>query len=1513
MAGLKVITVQNPFDRRNRDVTVIDFHGQTIAELVASHLPADLPVTVSLNGEIILPNRQASLVPRPSDTILIVPTVHGGDTGKAILRVVITIVFTVIGALAGQAWLGPVLGAKLGMVVGGMIGSTVGGMIANALLPQAPPKIAGMETAQISNSYSWNPVTTQQQGLVIPRVYGKVKLHGNIVSAFLENSANAQGGPASYVNCLLGIGYGPYRSLGEYTINDQPLYGSADVPGLKGIDIHSRLGYLDQEVIPNFKDTKTEHSLSVKITTANPYVYQTPGNDFDELEVEVAFPQGLYYANDQGGLSPVEVLFKIEIRPQGASDWIPITHQQREDVHIDTYERWSCGYWVYGGYWVTKKWVEKIAGSQDRSAHYDGQYGGVVRNIAGYITHHLTWRWIGVYGEHVSTLPQDDFLAVGDKTSAIRLVFNSGRLETLGVYEIRVSRLTPEWNDTRHGESLYLSGVREVVYDDFTYPRMALVGIRSLATDQLSGSFSFSCMVEGALIRVFDGTTWDVQYSTNPAWVCFDVLTQPVFNDDLTLSRYDGIDPSRLDVPTFLEWAQFCDVLVPDGKGGQEPRVTFNGSFDAEMTLWDAALQVARIGRATLLWNGITIAVAIDRAASPVQLFTVGNIESDGFKVGYLSLAERSSEIEADFINAEKGYERDRLSVLDPTLQNRSSKATTNLFGLTRPSEVWRHLQYQLNCNKYLTKTVQFQADIDAIVCTIGDVVNVQHDVPHWGDAGGRLVAADANSVTLDRAVMIEAGKTYGIMVKLNANDHLVTRVITNSPGETTTLTVDSPFAEIPAQYDVYAFGESTRVVKPFKVILIEPTSEQRATITGIEYNASIYGSDLGDPVIPTQNYSAEPAFRSVMGLTVQERIEPRPDGTVADLIFAYWFRPMSSRIKEFEVWADYGTGYEFVRQTVDTNITFAARQTGNLSIIVRTVNFDELKQPLDEAASEAITVHGRQTKIPDVTGLEIDGQGMNTVFVGPDVRLRWNRIAPFLSDAVDTMSPHDWFRYYEVRVLKNGAVRRIDYVTEESYLYKHDMNHADGISRSLKFEVRAIAKWQDGVSKSPAVLEVSNPAPTKIAAIDLKGAVNSLSITFNPVADIDVSGYLIYASRTPGFAADESALVNRGPETSKVLTGIVPGPWYVRAAAYDLFGEDQINLSDEYSAVVSSNTVTPDMLDASQRVDFFVRDAVLYFDKADLMWDAGYIDRVDTVYSLAAGQIVDADASYIVATFVAATSTVTLSASSVAGGMPALAANQAIIAVTSTAPTDSGNYVCYVRQGNAMMIDAAMIRNLDAININAQTLNGVNISQLLELLNTPPANKPTNTFLLEWKWGSTLRTPTVTVGGVTATAKTPVWSQDGYNDSQGAGGNYAYLKFTAAAGQSVVITFNGPVAKLQHYSTLTDNLNTTLRPGSPAAATGDLDGDGCVSNLEIAVASQSAAGSITLVGDDLAALDIGPVVNGVSVPDGVVSLLDTILLMSLREAGLVTDTLQQTSITITATGGYDTLVITYE
>ncbi len=1030
MADLSLVIIRNPFNRRDRDVKALPLApGMSLALLRAQYFPAGMDVAVSVNGALVPVTQQELVTLREGDQIALIPVLHGGGDdggGKNILRTIalIALVVAAPGIGAYLAW-GTGVGSVALWTMGAMI---VGGLLINALLPPPKPKLPTTDTTDVdtSPSYGWNSATTQQQGLAINRWYGTHKLRGNIITSYIEND-----GAKQYLNALIDLGIGQYKRLYDFKVNGQP------IENYQGVTVETRLGYLDQTVISAFNDTPTQYPQSVKVVYGTPYTYTTPGSDFDALQIEVSFPNGLYYADDNGGLSNYAVSFRVEYRKQGAGSWISLTNSTVTSTETVYTARWSAGVWM-GAPDGTSSWNETAAGSTDPYAHYDGEPYTTADDPT-------SWRWIPDATTVRTVVSDVDYATVtGSQQQPLRRQFRADDLEA-GTYEVRITNLTADQTGSRYADDLYLTAVNEIAYDDFQYPRTVLAAVRALATDQISGGLQFDCLGECALIRTYNGSAWSIGLSDNPAWVCYDILTQPVFYDPwrastavasgkyvrpLTLNgkryecttagttgateptwptvvgntvadgtavwtcragatvdgviRFDGVDPSRLDTAAFTAWADWCDELVTDGAGGTEKRCLFNGGFDRETTLWEAALQVAQSARAVPVWNGVNLTVVYDHAqATPAQLFSVGNLGADKFRETFLPMADRASEIEVDFTNVDRDYERDKLTVVNTGIDSTVNKVNLQLFGVTRATQSWREGMYRLYRNQYLVRTCELDVDIDSIACTVGDRVDVQHDVPQWG-YGGRLVSATATSVTFDKTVTIESGKTYEVRVRLS-NDTIVTRTVTDGPGSYTTVNVSSAFSSTPQQYDVYAFGESNVSTKPFIVIGIQRKGDQQATLTCIEYNASVYNADTDTPAVPGEDYSALDPLPSVSGIVLGERLVALNATTVGTVIDVRWTRPAENFVVGFDVWYHDGSVWRFAGTTTEDFYTIPNITTvGTYKVAVLTINQVGERTKLQNAPYATLNVSGLAAAPSDVTGFSV-------IKVGGVAQPQWN------------------------------------------------------------------------------------------------------------------------------------------------------------------------------------------------------------------------------------------------------------------------------------------------------------------------------------------------------------------------------------------------------------------------------------------------------------------------------------------------------------------------------------------
>jgi hypothetical protein len=1224
---LKLIKVYSQFDRSQRDTVIIDLpDGASLFEIRNANFPLDVEVIVSVNGRIVKTEELALTYLKNGDNVLFIPEITGGGGGnKNPLRMILMIVVAVVAAVASYGAATPFMvgGAMtMGSVAAGVAAATIvtmiGGFLINALLP---PDTGPIHDYDSGPTYTWSPATTQEQGLVIPRWYGVNKIFGNVIAAHTENSGSI--GEASYMNALICLGVGPIKGVDDEKINDEG-YST-----YYGVTTEHRLGAIDQDVITNFNNTITQYNKYLRIKcnttweTGRAYVLNdsvsyeegsyicvlahspssaenapgnaeywsdmiqtTTGDSFDELEIEVTFPSGLWRLWSEGAMTKHTVRLSVMVAKVVAAgeteEWICLTDPDKpigEDPGSIGYPGDGLGYWSCGfkdsdrpsfpdlNEYLDTSWFEANCHYQKQhtssltcGTHYTSEWADETPSPRTPISMDETvdcyWKWIGV--EKVDEAKAADCEGVvpteieypncySDITyNSMRSIKKSFKTPDLGnddragkgQYKIRVTKLSADQEDLQHyGDYTYLTAIREIYYDDFKYPRLALTGVKALATDQLSGALKYSCLLYGSYICIPDTNSYDshtesspsysgdIEYSTNPAWVCWDILTQPVYSGAPTSSntsvgagtagtlaviRYDGVEPTRLNWTDFKAWADHCDEEVIDKNGvvplvdGERPsayistkRSTYNGGFDSQMTMWESALRVCNLARAMLIWNGTNLTVAIDKAQDSMQLFSVGNISKGSFKETFVSVGERASEVECDFMNQETGYDKDRFTVFNVDMDDDTGKyvITLDLTGIIYPQEVWRYAMYRLYQNQYLTKTIEFDADIDSIACTVGDVISVQHDTPNWL-YGGRVVSATSGTVTLDKDVSAEGNLLIMVRVASQTTssddgyvDHIETVNISSVNGSV--LTLEGSFSSIPAKYDLYGIGYQELSVKEFKVMSVTRTSDQNCKISAIEYNESIYNIDNENPVVPTPPYlPVESGPVTNLSLSELKKIS-KETGAVNINIGVYWKNPIPAgsdvgdgesytpagysgyaRFSNCQIWErnksaaegsteDYGA-WRLVGATVNSsvdeyeiqNVTRETTYEVGVLAVYSDGSFD-----IDAAPRATITIStGTYGDVLDVKGLQIKGRPGETEFITRDCEFVWKEVGT-ATDSTDSYAagqealgageyvPPTWFKHYLVKIFLDAAMttlRRETTVSTAEYNYTYDKNKSD-------------------------------------------------------------------------------------------------------------------------------------------------------------------------------------------------------------------------------------------------------------------------------------------------------------------------------------------------------------------------------------------------------------------------------------------------------------------------------------
>lgn len=818
-----------------------------------------------------------------------------------------------------------------------------------------------------SNSYSWNPVTLQQLGAAIPKIYGTFRTKGNIITGSVSVIEGGTHPGDQVLNILILLCQGPICNISDVQINRKDLVSFA------AVTVNYKYGDISQNVIPNFNDTNRPYDLSFsKLLSLVNAEYTTVGNDFDALKITITFLNGLYF------VKPVS------------------TELHYDDVYVDGTNPDGTHYHTLVG--------QKYLGST--------MYGG--DTVAASVLFAIYYRkngdsaWIYAPGDS-GIGDSGQYIITESKTSSFVKEFKLDNLEKGSRYDIIVVRITA--NETTPGlqDDMYFTGITEIIKDDFRYPRSVLVGLETLATSQLSGSVDFSCLVDGSIVLQYTGTEWVAGWSDNPAWVAYDILTQPVFRGggiskytlggidpkgtnrylpNYYIERYDGVDPAYVDTDSFKAWADFCDELVPDGASGYEKRFVFNGIFDSASSVWDSILEVCKMSRAMVYIRGYKYYAIFDAVATPVQMFTSGNIIADSFEETFLSLTSRATEIEVDFANEDNDYKRETITIVDPNATRPKQLTTEQLIGCTSIKQAWRVGRYRLYNNQYVVRFIKFDADIDAIACNIGDLIYFAHDLPQWGFSG-RLVSAASTSVTLDRDVTLTTGITYGLRIRLS--DDTIVYKTTTGTGTVSTLNV-SAFSTVPSALDIYTFGVAGLEYKPFRINKIQPNPDLKFTIEAVEYNATIFNCDTDEPAYPTPNYSSLIAVPQVTNITLDEIVTKNQDGTIVNNIDVYWDVPLEFSWIYAEVWYKSVSqpGYSFAGRSYTDRLRIANLPLSGgpelYTILIASVNSLNQKLPFDDCPTKTLTVLGMSDPPSNVAVFYAEQ-------INDQIRLDWKHI----------------------------------------------------------------------------------------------------------------------------------------------------------------------------------------------------------------------------------------------------------------------------------------------------------------------------------------------------------------------------------------------------------------------------------------------------------------------------------------------------------------------------------------
>jgi predicted phage tail protein len=532
---------------------------------------------------------------------------------------------------------------------------------------------------------------------------------------------------------------------------------------------------------------------------------------------------------------------------------------------------------------------------------------------------------------------------------------------------IRVSRVTPDADGVKVVDAFQVQSYAEVIDAKFRYPLTAMLYVEfdsdlfqnQIPTISLKKKWKIIQVPSNydPINRTYSGS-WDGVFkwawSNNPAWVLYDLIMN---------QRY-GLDQRELGIPvdkwSLYEVAQYCDELVPDNRGGMEPRYLMDVIVQSQVEAFQLVRDVCSAFRGMTFYNGESLSIIVDKPRDPVYLFTADNVVDGVFVRTFPSEKTMYTSCNVMFDDEENQYEQDVEPVFNPDAAMRFGHNPTSItaIGCTRRTEANRRGRWILQTNLSAT-TVSFSTGLEGMIPSCGDVIYVAD--PHWQSAfnlvlSGRIMEVSGVQVFLAYRCDAKAGDT----LILNTDDGKpVRRTIASVSADGKTITLNVGFNFDVAPDSVFLIESDQLAAEQYVVTRIEKGSDDDEftfAITATQYNPNKY--DAIDNGVITDDRPTSVVDPDSLGapkdLTISS-FSRIVQGMSVETMVIGWSAVQYAKLYEVQ-WRKDGGNWNNVPRTATTQVDIEGIYAGEYQARVRCISGGNVASPWSALATATLT-----------------------------------------------------------------------------------------------------------------------------------------------------------------------------------------------------------------------------------------------------------------------------------------------------------------------------------------------------------------------------------------------------------------------------------------------------------------------------------------------------------------------------------------------------------------------------
>jgi len=679
--------------------------------------------------------------------------------------------------------------------------------------------------------------------------------------------------------------------------------------------------------------------------------------------------------------------------------------------------------------------------------------------------------------------------------------------------QIRVERVTADSDNARLVNAFSFHSATNIIFEQNAYPDTAHVALRFNA-EQFPRVPKRVYRIRGIKVKIpnnatvnnTDGSitysgTWngtfktDKEWTTDPAWILFDLLTNTRYGCSIPLTNLDKF--------TFKGVSEYCGEQVDDGSGtgSTEPRFSCNVNITQSQEAYGLINSLCSVMRAMPYYAAGSIEISQDSPKATTYIFNNANVTDEGFLYTGSSNKTRHTVINVTYFDMTT-QELDIETVeASSSLQTKYGVVVKNIkaFATTSRNQARRLGRWFLYNEQNSGETCSFTTTIAAgVLVRPGDVIEISDNLKAGVRRGGLLQSVtNTTTVVIDdtdntNVPTVSENPTLSVILP---DGSLETKTITNISGKT--ITVSSAFSQAPNVNAPYIFETSTLETTSWRVVNVKENEDSTYTITALEHDSAKYAFVEDGTAMPVRNITTLTEIKNAPdGLNASEKIVVINSTAVPKIILDW--QPQAG-VTKYQVQFRANNGAFKTIETPSSNAEIFNTDVGTYEF--RVFSFNALNQPSRTPATLTFNAVGKTAPPADITGLTFEP------ITDKLARIRWNPVT-------------------EADVIAGGRIYvRHTPVTDGSGTFSNATDLIQALSGNTSsaeipiLEGEVILKAQDdgqrfSVGETSVVIDLPDPQPSLITQTrredqdSPKFQGTKTNINFDPVSNsINLSG----------------------------------------------------------------------------------------------------------------------------------------------------------------------------------------------------------------------------------------------------------------------------------------------------------------------------------------------------------------------------------------------------------------------